>query len=159
MIGTSIIFPIIFSKIEKTSYNKNNKKMNDYLWNVRFIFLAKECKSKTVWPHAALISLHSTWKIDWLIDGRIDRLMDYDFYTPLTLSQATTFTLFQSERVCRWPFPILWKWHKIIQIRCVCETLMPPKQPFFRNVTLIFDLDLDDMTLTSKVLSKATCIP
>ena len=41
----------------------------------------------------------------------------------------------------------------------VCETLMPPKRLFFFfNVTLIFDLYCDDMTLTSWVLSKATCI-
>ena len=30
---------------------------------------------------------------------------------------------------------------------------------FLRNVTLIFHLNLDDMTLTSWVLSKVTCIP
>ena len=42
--------------------------------------------------------------------------------------------------------------------RCVCETLMLQKRRFFRNITLIFNLDLGDMTLTSWVLSKATCI-
>ena len=36
---------------------------------------------------------------------------------------------------------------KILQIieektRCACETLMPPKHPLLRNMTLIFDLDL-----------------
>lgn len=30
------------------------------LSNVKFIFLARECNNKTVWPQAALISLHST---------------------------------------------------------------------------------------------------
>ena len=35
----------------------------------------------------------------------------------------------------------------------------PTNGHFLRNVTLIFDLALDDMTLTSWVLSKATCIP
>ena len=35
----------------------------------------------------------------------------------------------------------------------------PQNGHFLRNVTLIFDLDLDDMTLISWVLSKATCIP
>ena len=31
-----------------------------YRLKVRFIFLAKECKRRTVCPHAALISFHST---------------------------------------------------------------------------------------------------
>ena len=36
---------------------------------------------------------------------------------------------------------------------------MPPKQPFFEKCNLDIHLDLDDMTLTSWVLSKAICIP
>ena len=34
-------------------------------------------------------------------------------------------------------------WDGIVELktRCVCETIMPPKRPFLRNVTLIFDLD------------------
>ncbi len=37
-------------------------KLQIYLSNVRFIFLASEWSNKTVWPQAALISFHSTWK-------------------------------------------------------------------------------------------------
>ena len=36
--------------------------------------------------------------------------------------------------------------------------MCPQNSHFLRNVTLIFELDLDDMTLTSWVLLKATCI-
>ena len=31
---------------------------------------------------------------------------------------------------------------KTVKITCICEALMPPKRPFLRIVTLIFDLDL-----------------
>ena len=34
--------------------------------------------------------------------------------------------------------------HNLLQINCVCETLMPPKRQFYESVTLVdlFDLDL-----------------
>ena len=39
------------------------------------------------------------------------------------------------------------------------NTIAPEMANFLRNVTFMFKLDLDDMTLTSWVLLKATCIP
>ena len=51
------------------------------------------------------------------------------------------------------------KQYQLIKQDVLVEHYCPRNGHFLRNVTLIFDLDLDDMTLTSWVLWKATCIP
>ena len=38
------------------------------------------------------------------------------YFSSLTLSQTTNFTLFQTERVCRRQFQIWWKWQKLLKI-------------------------------------------
>ena len=74
----------------------------------------------------------------WLLafKFRIKTFSEKEALNPLP--DDTILDYFKLNQHCRQHFKV----HLKLKTKCVCETQIPPKRPFLRNVTFIFDLDL-----------------
>ena len=111
------------------------------------------CPTMFSTPWKKNCSVWATLKMSSANTFNLDKLKILSPGKALTISQTTSFWRFQTQTICRRQYQILWKWHQVLwkvkkKTRCVCETRMPPKRPFFEKCNLyIWPWSLQ-MTLT-----------